>query len=73
MSRFWKHRSYVEQIQPYIDEQVRLNDDAIETMIEMMLVQDGTDYGVLVLSNPDGTVTVGLSPGLPFGRICYVR
>jgi hypothetical protein len=64
--------SYPEAIADYVEAQIRRNDDAIEEMCERMLVQDGTDYGVLVYNNGDGTITTGLSPLVPFGEIHYM-
>jgi isocitrate dehydrogenase len=64
--------SYPEVIQAYVREQIRRNDDAIEAMCERMLVTPG-DYGVLVVDNPDGTVTASLSHDVPAMTIGYMR
>lgn len=54
-----------------VADQIRNNNAAIEEMCEKMLMQDGTGYGVLVENNPDSTVTVTLTPEVPFGEIHY--
>jgi hypothetical protein len=58
-------------ISEYVEAQLRRNNAAVETVYERMLTQEGTDYGVLVENNADGTVTVTLSPSVPFGQIHY--
>lgn len=53
----------------YLQEAARRVRDAIETMCKQTLAQESTDHGVLVQHHTDGTVTVTLSPEVPFGQI----
>lgn len=65
--------TYAEKIQPFIEEQRKNNEAAIEQMCERMLTQEGTDYGVLVTEMNNGTVTAELSPDVPFSQIHHKR
>ena len=51
---------YPDLIGPLLQEQLRRNDEAIETMVEKMLVTPG-EFGVLVEPQVDGSVRVSLS------------
>lgn len=74
---FWKRdpsdEAWQETLAALVRTQVQRNTDAVETMCERMLVQDGTDYGVLVQPYTDGSVSARLSPDVPFGKIGYMN
>lgn len=74
---FWKRdpsdAAWIETFAALARAQAKLNMDAVETMCEQMLLQDGTDYGVLVQPYTDGSVSARLSPDVPFGRIGYMN
>lgn len=58
-------------VQRMIREQVRRNDAVIEEACWVMLRQTGTQYGVLVETNTNGTVTATLTPEVPYAEIHY--
>lgn len=61
--------SFIEEL---VAEQVRRNDEVIETMCEQMLVQTG-NRGVLITPLASGAVAAELSDHVPFGEIHYAH